>query len=282
MDFIIQAQCDLFGSKARSGFELGVARIGLGDLRIHSSTGDANSSMVYLLGFSDNLSFFSIYKMFALPGSVAVDVGANLGIHTLALSHCVFRGTVFSFEPRRSIYTRLIENLTENGIVNVVASDKAIGDSCGVSLLDVDEDDYNIGKARIGHQGNQIVEITMLDHALKDPPSAISLIKIDTEGYELRVLRGASCVLAEHRPVLVCEYSPSAYSLHQIQDLLPYRAYCFSIPYNLYGKIKPVRECPDYPCDILIVPEEKLTQETWDKLNSRHHDRLTISPSFAS
>jgi len=268
MDFIIQAQYDIFASKTWKAFELGAAEIGVGDLRIHCSTGDINSSIVYLLGFSDNLTFFRIYRIFALPDSVAVDVGANLGIHTLALSGCVLRGTVLSFEPRLSVFAKLIDNLNENGIMNVVASDKALGDSIGKGHLYVDEDDFNIGKARMGDQGNQVVDVTTLDHALQDPPSTVSLIKIDTEGCELQVLRGAACVLADHRPVLVCEYSPPAYSFCQLKNLIPYRAHYFRIPQNQYEKLEPMQDSSNHPCDLLIVPEEKLTQEVWDKLDS--------------
>ena len=268
MDFIVQAQCDLFASKTPKSFELGAAEIGVGDLRIHCSTGDINSSIVYLLGFSDNLTFFRIYRIFALPDSVAVDVGANLGIHTLALSDCVLRGTVFSFEPRLSVYAKLIDNLNENGIMNVVASDKALGDSIGESHLHVDENDFNVGKARMGDQGNQVVDVTTLDDALKDSPSTVSLIKIDTEGYELQVLRGAACVLADHRPVLVCEFSPSAYSFCQLKNLIPYRAHYFRIPQNQHEKLEPMQDSFNHPCDLLIVPEEKLTHEVWDKLDS--------------
>ena len=253
MDFIVQAQCDIFASKTLKSFELGAAEIGVGDLRIHCSTGDINSSIVYLLGFSDNLTFFRIYRIFALPDSVAVDVGANLGIHTLALSDCVLRGTVFSFEPRRSVYAKLIDNLNENGIMNVVASEKALGDSIGESHLHVDEDDFNIGKARMGDQGNQVVDVTTLDDALKDSPSTVSLIKIDTEGYELQVLRGAACVLADHRPVFASV------------SFIPFGLF---LSYNHYEKLEMIQTSTSRPCDLLIVPEEKLTREVWDRLDS--------------
>jgi len=281
VDFIVQAQCDIFASKTMKSFELGAAEIGVGDLRIHCSTGDINSSIVYLLGFSDNLAFFCIYRIFALPDSVAVDVGANLGIHTLALSDCVLRGTVFSFEPRLSVYTKLIDNVNENGIMNVVASEKALGGSIGESHLHVDEDDFNIGKARMGDQGNQVVDVTTLDDALKDSPSMVSLIKIDTEGYELQVLRGAASVLADHRPVLVCEFSPSAYSLSQLKNIIPYNANYFRIPYNRYEKLQPVQDHADHPCDLLIVPEERLTQGVWGELDSPRNSPLNLSPSCA-
>lgn len=268
MDFIVQAQYGIFHSGASNAIELGTAGIGVGDLRIHCSTGDINSSLVYLIGFSDNLTFFRIYRLFASPGSTAVDVGANLGIHTLALSDCVSHGKVLSFEPRRSVYPKLIDNVNENGITNVVASDKALGDSVGGGRLHVEENDFNIGKARLSDQGNQAVDVTTLDHALKGSTSAVSLIKIDTEGHELHVLRGAACLLADHKPVLVCEYSPASYSFDQLKSLIPYRARYYKVPYNQYEKLERIQTCTLHPCDLLIVPEEKLNRETWDQFDS--------------
>jgi len=281
MDFIIQAQYDIFASQMMPCFELGLSEIGVGNLKIRCSTGDINSSIVYLLGYSDNITFFHLYRIFALQNTVAVDVGANLGMHTLVLSDCVMRGTVFSFEPRRSVYARLIDNLNVNGITNVVASDKALGDSVGESRLHSEQNDFNIGKARMGDQGNQVVDVTTLDHALQDPPSTVSLIKIDTEGCELQVLRGAASVMAEHRPVIVCEFSPLTYSLGQLKGLIPYPAHYFRIPYNRHEKLEPMQDGSDHPCDILILPEEKLTKEVWDKLDPSCNSRLNLFPSCA-
>lgn len=268
IDFIVQAQHDIFASTTLQPFALGPGRIGVGDLKICCSTGDVNSSGVYLMGFSDNLTFFRLYSMFAPPDSVAVDVGANLGMHTLVLADCVSRGVVFSFEPRRSVYGKLIGNVSENGITNVIVSDKALGDSVGVSLLHVDENDFNIGKARLGERGNQAVEVTTLDDVLKDSASTVSLVKIDTEGYELQVIRGATRVLAEHRPVVISEFSPSTYSFRDLKHLIPYRACYFRIPQTYYEKLEPMHDDPAHPCDLLIVPEDKLTREVQDKLDT--------------
>jgi len=268
MDFVVQAQIDIFRSDRLAAVELGAAGIGMGDLRIHCSTGDINSSIVYLMGFSDNMTYFRIYRMFARPNSIAVDVGANLGIHTLVLADCVSRGTVFSFEPRRSAYARMIDNLMENGITNVAASDQALGDAIGVGCLLVDENDFNIGKSHLGEQGGQAVEVTTLDDALKNSSSAVSLIKIDTEGYELQVLRGASRTLTDHKPVIVCEFTPSAYSFCDLKHLVPYRARHFRIPQTFYEKLEPVHDDHAHPCDLLIVPEDRLTREVQDMLVS--------------
>lgn len=267
MDFVVQAQIEIFQSNPLAAIKLGTARIGMGDLRIHCSTGDINSSLVYLMGFSDNLTYFRVYSIFARPDSIAVDVGANLGMHTLVLADCVSRGAVFSFEPRRSVYARMIDNVFENGITNVVVSDKALGDYEGVGFLHVDENDFNIGKALLGEQGNEAVEVTTLDDALKNASSAVSLIKIDTEGSELQVLSGASRSLADHKPVIVCEFTASACAFHDLKHLIPYRACYFRIPQTFYEKLEPVYGSPARPCDLLIVPEDRLTREVRSKMD---------------
>src|SRR5262245_50605848 len=68
---------------------LGTAGIGFEDLKIHARVTDADSSRVYLAGFDESLTLFSMYRQAIIPGTTAVDVGANIGVHSLVLSRCV-------------------------------------------------------------------------------------------------------------------------------------------------------------------------------------------------
>ena len=98
IELVYHAQHALF----RDGLDcdLGASPIGFEDLLLNCRSSDANSSVVYLFGFSDNLTYFSLYRRFVQPGSVAIDVGANLGMHSLVLSRLVGnRGAVIAYEP---------------------------------------------------------------------------------------------------------------------------------------------------------------------------------------
>lgn len=267
MDFVFQAQFDLFNYQHENAVELGSAEIGVGDLKILCSTKDSNSSIVYLLGFSDNSTYFDLYKDFAMPDSVAVDVGANLGIHSLVLSYYVgARGKVFSFEPNVFVYRRMLDVLRENKISNVILSDKGVGDSIGTKYFNLNERDFNIGKAHVSEKRGQTIEMTTLDYELKSSKLPVSLIKIDVEGYELKVLKGATETLIIHKPFLVCEFNPNSYCFDELKSLIPYDAYYFRIPVNYYDKIEIIQNQLKDHCDLLIVPHERLRKENRTKL----------------
>lgn len=179
MDFVFQAQLDLFHDKIDLP-DLGTSPIGYEDLQIECSASDANSSSVYLLGFSDNASVFPIYKRYASPNSVALDVGANIGIHTLVLSRCVGRhGRVISFEPSTRIYQRLITNLEVNSTTNVCPMQHGVAAHSGSVRFEDYCGDFNIGKGRIAASGSCEISVSTIDEEARDCGLPISLLKID-------------------------------------------------------------------------------------------------------
>src|SRR5882762_3685701 len=63
------------------------------------------------------------------PGSLAVDVGANIGTHTVPLAKLVTNsGLVLAFEPQSVAFRYLVSNVTINNLLNVVCFNKAVGD----------------------------------------------------------------------------------------------------------------------------------------------------------
>ncbi|MCK9988202.1 MAG: hypothetical protein AzoDbin1_04674 [Azoarcus sp.] len=142
------------------------------------------------------------------PGDTAVDVGANLGTLTLAMARAVGNtGRVIAFEPQTSVHACLQQTLADSGIGHVELHRRAVGATAGhafvprldlarpanfggVSIADADEGD------------GEEVELARLDDL--DLPSC-RLLKIDVEGRELDVLRGASGLIARCRPVILVE-----------------------------------------------------------------------------
>ena len=137
-------------------------------------------------------------------GDVVVDVGANIGTHALALAKLVgASGIVYAYEPQRMIYEILQNNVEANHLPNVRLNWAAVGaaDSTG----HIPEIDYsvqnNFGEVSTGH-GELEVPMIALD-SLKLP--RLNLIKIDVEGAEAEVLRGATSTIAQQRPILYVE-----------------------------------------------------------------------------
>jgi FkbM family methyltransferase len=223
---------------AESG--LGHHPIGSGDLVIECLRTDTNTAAVFLYGFSDNLRFFDYYGRFLKPGQTVIDVGANVGIHTLVMSDLVGpAGRVFSYEPSETVFRRLQKNLEINSKDNVHPRKTAAGSTVGTTGFSDRSHETNIGKSHLDPSSDHRVSVTTLDREHSGAES-ISLIKIDVEGSEMEVLRGAGDLLRDHRPVIFMEYNARDYTLTEVTDLIPYRYTILGIPHTYYRKEKQI------------------------------------------
>jgi FkbM family methyltransferase len=144
----------------------------------------------------------AILEKYARPGSVAIDVGAHIGTHTLTMARCVGpSGRVYAFEPVKKIYRELVRNLALNGIGNVVPLRYALGNGSPRLMHMKPITPHEEGGTAVGRGGDP-VELRSLDSFGFE---GVSLIKIDVEGYELPVLDGAAETIRRNRPVLVVE-----------------------------------------------------------------------------
>jgi FkbM family methyltransferase len=257
MDFLLQAQRDLFLRHDELGHG-GTTPIGFEDLAIHWQSSDANSSLVYLFGFSDNLVQFDLYRKIVTPGSLVIDVGANIGMHSLVLSWCTGKnGRVLSFEPSERVFQRLLDNIKLNSLDNIVAGKIGVGEAQGRQRFDMHADDYNIGKGRISGSGDCEIEITTLDEQTKDLAMELSFIKIDSEGYDLNVIAGACQTLKRHEPVLMCEFIPGRFTMTGLAERIPFDAEYFSVPNTCHEKVEKIDKGFSEERDVLIVPRSK-------------------------
>lgn len=142
-------------------------------------------------------------------GDHVLDLGANIGFHTLALASCVGpQGRVTAIEPQRHCFQLLCANVTLNQLPHVHCLRAAVGDqpgTCAVPVLDP-ASRHNAGATEIslapGSGQTDAVPLITLD-SLALP--RCDLIKIDTEGFEDRVVAGGPATLARFRPVLYIE-----------------------------------------------------------------------------
>jgi FkbM family methyltransferase len=145
------------------------------------------------------------------PESVCIDVGANIGPVTLALSRLCPQGEVHAFEPAPDSFRYLQDNLTANGASNVDPHAVALSDRAGEATIH-----YNRQAAgaafisdRLVDGVPQVVPVTTLDAwAASSSLRRLDLVKIDVEGSELQVLEGAAATIARFRPTLVVELNP--------------------------------------------------------------------------
>jgi len=173
----------------------------------------------------------------AAAGSTAIDVGANIGVHTLTLPEIVGPGgQVIALPPNPVARERLVRNLRINGFqdrVTVVGS--AAGDAPGRALLHVPSASRvtggNVGIASLAGletpHDEVDVEIVTLDELLSGRSiPRVSLVKIDTQGFAVKVLRGMARILRSDRPLVVLEYERWAWNRagERLQPLLEWLA----------------------------------------------------------
>jgi FkbM family methyltransferase len=141
-------------------------------------------------------------------GAVFVDVGANVGYYTLVASKLVgVVGRVYAIEPVPSTATLLRVNVKLNGCSNVVVYEVAAWSTRGSLTLKILASMYGYASA-VREGASVTVDASTLDDILRDEAS-IHLIKIDVEGAELDVLKGAQSTLCRTR-YMVLELSRSA------------------------------------------------------------------------
>ena len=181
----------------------------------------------------------SMFGHFLKPGMTAVEVGANIGAHTLALAELVGpRGRVLAFEPQRVVFQMLCANLAVNGIEHVDAHWAAVGKASGeitVPRLPATIRN-NFGGIAIGGERGDAVRLVTLD-SLELP--ACDFLKVDVEGMEHDVILGARDTIRRTRPTISLENDREEKSAALIQLL-------WDLDYDCYWDIPRYVHVPNF------------------------------------
>lgn len=155
--------------------------------------------------------FLSLLK----PADTAVEVGSNIGAHTVPISKAVGNaGLVHAFEPQRLIHQMLNANLALNDCLNVHAHLAAVSNKPGVAEICSIPPHHrlNYGALSLGFDladdsHMESVPVHSIDEL--DLPK-LDFLKIDAEGHDLSVLHGAHASITRCRPVLFVEATSQA------------------------------------------------------------------------
>ncbi|HMG72616.1 MAG TPA: FkbM family methyltransferase [Pyrinomonadaceae bacterium] len=227
------------------------------------------------------MMYFGAYEVFTIgvlrrllkPGDTFVDVGANIGyLSACAASFVGHSGEVHAFEPVPEIYQRLNRFAQLNPKSKIFTNQLALGEREGEAEIGLSSSG-NIGQNTMvnGYEQQGIAEekvavkVKRLDeYLLTRDIRRVSVIKIDTEGFELLVLKGLDRFLEQSRdgkfPALIVEVSPDAYpllgrSLNELQDFLT------QYGYSIQGLKAPGRAIKlsdiNEITDVLCVPQKK-------------------------
>jgi FkbM family methyltransferase len=142
-----------------------------------------------------------------------IDIGSNIGNHTIFFSKFCKANKVYSIEIDSNIFSILQKNIEINNISNVDLLNIGISDKKGFAKVSK-IDEKNIGKTKI-IPGDGEIKVEKLDTLFEN--KKIDLIKIDVEGHEYEVLLGASNILTSCKPILIIECQ---YSFEKVNDFL--------------------------------------------------------------
>ena len=166
-----------------------------------------------------------------LHTTMLIDIGANIGNHSVYLSRYFNR--VVAFEPHPRTYKLLEANAILSS--NIECRNLALGSSR--STLNITTNPYNMGRNKISSSNNNsnAIEVHTLDEFFEYFKDPIGLIKIDVEGYEVEVLKGSKKVLKLLSPPIVLEVLQSEISKGRAESI----DFLRKNGYNTFKIIKP-------------------------------------------
>lgn len=183
------------------------------------------------------IDFLEILQTIVPEQSNILDIGANIGNHTIFFEKVMKAKKVYSFEPITDVFKIMLNNFKNNDLMNVVPYNIAISSKektlqCiskmpkfhGSYWLWYDDEEYThpYDMGYLGH--NHCNGDTVTDTIISKPldllgiKEKIHLIKIDVEGMELEVIKGASTIIKRDRPVLQIEVCKN--NKHIIHNML--------------------------------------------------------------
>ena len=159
-------------------------------------------------------------------GGTFVDVGCNIGNHSIYMLKLAGAERVVAFEPNPTVLALLRINLAVNDLASrVTIHEVGLADSAGTASIDVPE--TNLGAGRLSREGEAgqggTLQLARGDDLLGDTDAGF--IKMDVEGFELAALAGLKQTILRCQPVLFVEVED--------QNLPPFRDFLASVGYRL-------------------------------------------------
>jgi len=175
-------------------------------------------NLLTLVKRAADIADFQAIPHMVKPGDTTFDIGANVGIYSVLLSQlCGSIGRVWAFEPVPDTYWRLRENLALNRCGNVIAVQSAVCEKDGtaqINLFDAHFSEWNSlgmpsmfdrdGSRISPRQSIDVPACTLDQFCASEKIERVNFLKVDVEGFELSVFRGAERLLKEHRVDYVC------------------------------------------------------------------------------
>lgn len=157
------------------------------------------SRLTFYFGVSEP-DLFTFYDSFLKGGMTVIDVGANIGLHSLFMAKRVAPGgKVYACEPSREIFQRLRENVAASGLNNLFISPVALGNKQGAARINAVPEDTSRTFLTDSGEGTLVpvksLDVFIHEHLIEK----LNFLKLDVEGFEEMVLRGGERLFREQR-----------------------------------------------------------------------------------
>ena len=143
-----------------------------------------------------------------------IEIGSNIGTHTIPLAKHVFNGgMVYAIEPQSQNYKLLLNNIKDNELKNVKILKLAISSKQGEAYMNIFNENLknNYGNSKIfenNFQNSETVKVKTLDQLFyedNNEKKPIKLIKCDAQGQELNIILGSKKIINAYKPFLYLE-----------------------------------------------------------------------------
>lgn len=183
-----------------------------------------------------------IKKYFKLKEGIFIDVGANIGKYSIIVGKELNNfGKVLSFEPMRENFEILEKNIKLNNLNNVLSFELALGNKEGEATFYLDREGVGGGghsllkEAQTEKSGIVKVQVKKMDNLLNSLKlTRVDLIKIDVEGAESEVLKGAKKTLKKFHPKIIFEAWDNNYLNKCLKILKPLKYHIKKISKDNY------------------------------------------------
>jgi len=234
----------------------------------------AHERMAYLMGQYEQETTSLLIDLW--QGGTFLDIGANIGLISLPIAARLKASTntlntfVYAIEAMPSNFRALCTNINKNKLDrHIVAMNVGVGAEEGETSIQIEGDDpartgtANMLPAARGSAGIslRIMPIDLLV-AQKQLPADISLVKIDTDGFDFEILKGAQTLLRENRPLIYAELDEHCLSWHGY-GIKEVKAYLDGLGYYVWPQksANPPRfsrsVSAEYKMNCLLVPNER-------------------------
>ena len=137
------------------------------------------------------------------PGGVFLDVGAHIGLVSLALAEARRDAQIHCFEPDPITVVRLTENARAQHGARITVVHSGVGEARGFARIV--GGDSMLARVVADGEGGKIPMLRLDDYVAEQRLPRVDLVKLDAEGHELQVLRGSGALIRRFHPTIVCE-----------------------------------------------------------------------------